>query len=385
MTRKLKVLILYAQYGQGHLQVSRTLKNYFADINVTDVHLVDLFASAHPLIEGFSRLIYEKSFSSASHLYGMSYYLTQNMGHDTQLSKWFHSFGMKKLKEIVSAEMPDLVINTFPMLVMPELKEKNGIDLPVFTVVTDFDFHGRWIHSKVNRFYVATNALKSKMIAHGVHEERIKVTGIPIRKDFEQSVERDWVFNPFKNHSDKKMILIMAGTHTGPTDLKRLCKILSDESELQTVVVCGKNERLKMKMRKWFSDSENLRVFGYVENIHQLMRIASCIVTKSGGVTLSEALRLGLPLFLFRPVPGQEKENAKYLQKKGAAIIVSNIEELAAEMKNILLSPNENRLIELKKAVDAIFHKNAASTIIEDMIKETDKINSLSKGRIRLI
>lgn len=385
MTGNIKVLILYAKYGQGHLQVSRALKSQFAEIGIKDVRLEDLFASAHPLIEGFTRFMYEQSFTNASYLYGLSYYLTQNMGHDTQLSKWFHSFGMNKLKEIVSDEKPDLVINTFPMLAMPELKKRTGSNIPVFTVMTDFAIHGRWIHSKINKYYVATQDLKSEMINRGVAEEKVSVTGIPIRKMFEKPVEKEQVCKQFDLSPDRNTVLIMASAQTASSELKKLCHAISEEKNLQAAVVCGKKDNLMKEMKKCFMDQPNLRIFGYMENLHQLMGMASCIATKSGGVTLSEAIRSGLPLFLYRPVPGQEKENARYLSKHGAAKIVSNIDELVTEMKNILSPSGENLLKEMKRAVISIQHQNAAETIVEDIIEETDKIRLLSGGQIRIL
>ena len=54
----------------------------------------------------------------------------------------------------------------------------------------------------------------------------------------------------------------------------------------------------------------------FVEDIHELYKIACCMITKPGGITLTEALSVQLPLIIIKPVPGQEKENARYFEKR---------------------------------------------------------------------
>lgn len=79
----------------------------------------------------------------------------------------------------------------------------------------------------------------------------------------------------------------------------------------------GKNEALKqdlLSLQKQNSDA--LKVFGYVENIDELFRVTSCMITKPGGITLSEAAALQVPVILYKPVPGQENENAMYFERK---------------------------------------------------------------------
>ena len=97
---------------------------------------------------------------------------------------------------------------------------------------------------------------------------------------------------------------------------------------LQVVVVCGKNEALKqdlLSLQKQNSDA--LKVFGYVENIDELFRVTSCMITKPGGITLSEAA-LQVPVILYKPVPGQENENAMYFERKGARVVIRDDSEV---------------------------------------------------------
>ncbi|HET7577983.1 MAG TPA: glycosyltransferase [Bacillales bacterium] len=372
MDKDIKILILYAKYGEGHLQVSRVLQKQFAANGIKNVRLEDLFADAHPVIDRMARFIYEQSFSVASFLYGWSYYLTKNMENDNALSRHFNAFGIRKLQELIKTDQPDIVINTFPMLVMPELKARTGADIPVFSILTDFDLHGRWLHSKIDKYYVATEDLKAKIMNKGIPSQKVLASGIPIQQDFEHPRDAAAVQSKYGLDPSKKTILLMAASYGGPREVGSACQFLANDERLQMIVVCGKNKRLQQKMTDRFKHEPTLRILGFTEDIPRLMEISSCIVTKPGGITLSEALRCQLPIFLCRPVPGQEKENARCLTEKGAAHIVDNKKNLAADLRKFLF--DDQKLEEMKQAAHSLQKPKAAENIVQDMLKETDRM-----------
>ncbi len=115
-----------------------------------------------------------------------------------------------------------------------------------------------------------------------------------------------------------------------------------------------------------------MRGIFYVERIDELYRIASCMITKPGGITLTEATALGVPVILYKPVPGQEKENALYFEEKKAAIIVNQIEDIFDEVNNLL--GDEKRLKQMKENIKKIHIPHSADLILEDMLKEASYI-----------
>jgi processive 1,2-diacylglycerol beta-glucosyltransferase len=132
--QELKILIFYASYGDGHVQVSKALQQCFFDKGLHHVPLIDLYASAHPVMNTVTRFAYLVSSSFFPKLYGWSYYFTQNMWHNRIPVKWINSFGTAALRKVIKLERPDAVIITFPMPVMPELCKQTGLHIPIFTV-----------------------------------------------------------------------------------------------------------------------------------------------------------------------------------------------------------------------------------------------------------
>lgn len=368
MNRPMKVLILYASYGDGHLQVSQVLQKKLSEQGI-EATLVDLFAESHPHIDRLMRQVYLKSYALAPALYGLSYYMTREMDHHSPFSQWFNSFGMSKMRKIIEREQPTLIINTFPMLVVPELKRRKKTTIPVFTVLTDFVLHNRWIHPNIDRYYVATNDLKEDIANKGIPEEKIAVSGIPLRHGFYEERLNNALRKKYPFQENRKVILIMAGAYGVLNNLKDMCLQFAD-SPYDVAVVCGKNVRLERKLKNEFKNYGNIHVMGFIENIHELMLVSSCIITKPGGITLSEAIQTKLPIFLFRPSSGQEKENAIYLEKKGVAKVSSEVKEMTNAIFTLL--EDDLTLEQMRVQAKVLRIPHSTDKVVLDIVKELE-------------
>lgn len=363
----LKILILYASYGDGHVQVSKALQQCFQAKGIRHVLLIDLYASASPLINTVTRFAYLISCSFCPKLYGWSYYLTKNMRQNRGPVKWLNTFGFAALKEIIRVERPDAVINTFPMSVMSELRLQSELQIPIFTVLTDFVLHDRWLHQEIDKYFVATGELKSAIVNKGIPDERIRVSGIPLRKDFCRPEYDKGFISRYGLDPSKKTVLIMAGAYGVMQDLNKICRALLPLEDIQILLVCGKNQALKDRMEAGFARKPNVFIFGFIEHIEEFMSIASCMITKAGGITLSEALSMNLPVIVFRPLPGQELENALFLAEKGAVMIAHKTAVLVNHVKQILYEPQH--LSQMKQAIYALQKKNATENIANDILE----------------
>jgi processive 1,2-diacylglycerol beta-glucosyltransferase len=366
-----KILIFYASYGDGHLQVSRTLLAYFQEKGIFNVKMIDLFAKAHPLLNALSRFFYIKSTAYCPTLYGWSYYLTYNMQHDQKIMKWLNSLCLQKFAEIIDQEKPDAIVHTFPMMSVAEFSKPIGVHIPTFTILTDYALHSRWIQSGIDKYFVATEDLESKMITKGIRKEQITVSGIPIRKIFQEVSDFDNILRIYGLERGKRNILIMAGAYGALSILKKMIWLLLSLEDVQIIIVCGRDLGLQTKLEAAFKQESKVSILGFVEQIQELMVISSCIITKAGGITLSEAIALQLPIIVFRPVPGQEKENASYLAEKKLIFITQHILELKKIVLRILAMNSEmNRL---KQSMNLRKKTVAAEIVVSDILQEIEQ------------
>lgn len=363
-----KVLILTAHYGNGHVQVAKTLEETFRQRGIQNVIVCDLFAESHPVITDITRYLYLKSYTIGKELYRLFYYGVEKI-YDKKIATWYANFGRKRLKAILQLEKPDVVINTFPIIAVPELKKQTGMAIPVYNVLTDFCLHKIWIHHHVDRYFVATDAVKQVMAEIGVPSGRIAVTGIPIRPSFEVSMISDALYAKYGLSSDKKTLLIVAGAHGVLDNVKELCELFSTVPQLQIAVVCGRNKLLQEELQELSEKKPDIiKVFGYVEKLDELFRIASCLITKPGGITLSEVAALQVPVVLYKPVPGQEHENALYFERNGAAVVIREEEDIFLKTKELL--QDEGKLRHMKEALRRIYRPYSAFRIVDTVLKE---------------
>jgi len=101
-------------------------------------------------------------------------------------------------------------------------------------------------------------------------------------------------------------------------------------------------------------------VLGFVTNMHELMAVAELILTKPGGLTTSESLAMGKPLFILDPIPGQEAANSDFLLARGAAAKVNRIDDLPFRLEQLIGS---KKLREMARAARELGHPDAARTV----------------------
>lgn len=383
--RQPKLLIVYASYGEGHLQAAKALRDACEEFGEQQVIMCDLFAESHPWLNEMTRRFYQKSYTHLPYLYGWMYGITKPMKHNSLFGSWLHSFGRHKVRQLLLQEKPDAVIYTFPFYAHQSLK-KHSRRIPSYTVITDFDLHCRWVHPSIDRYYVATSDLSRELRLQGIHPQQIKVSGIPLKKGFQAASRAPELYAKYGLQPVKPTVLVMAGAQGVLPHVLEMCDtMLLRAPELQIALVCGHNSGLHSAAVERFQQhpaADRLQAFGYMNEIHELMALADCLVTKPGGVTLAEAITAELPAFIYRPVPGQEKQNAMYLQSKGAAFVSNDMDYLIEEMLKLVHDPM--RLMNMRFHIRKLQPKDSsqsvttAQTIILDIVSNLRIINHAS-------
>jgi processive 1,2-diacylglycerol beta-glucosyltransferase len=366
MIRHPKVLLITASFGNGHHQVSRVLKHTFEEFGIGTVQVYDLYAEAYPRLNEAVKFLYNQAFKYGALMYKLFFYFMDNM-YGTAATSWYLRLGERKLEALLQSEHPDIVITTFPVGTVPEWRKKTKGTFQLYTIVTDYCLHRTWLHDEIDRYYVATEEVKDKIRSNGITAEKIHVSGIPIRKEFEDSKNNGYIIQKYQLNPHDKKVLILAGAQGVVKNIKWITTRLLRESNVQVIVVCGKNKRLYNQLQKISTKYEQqLKFFGYVENIHELYEVADIMITKPGGVTLSEAIAKKLPTILYKPVPGQEKENSMFFDKKGASVVLRNKEHVVQEALHLL--HHSNKLDNMRKALENLYQKQSSYQITSNIL-----------------
>lgn len=361
-----KILILTANYGNGHLQVAHSLEQEFKN-NGNDVIVKDLYYETNPFIHEWTKKIYLKSFTkSGRQIYRIFYYSSSEITKRKNLK--LLSYGYSKLCKIVDSEKPDVIINTFPSFAVPFHRAKTNSVIPTYNVITDYCFHHSWIHPNIDKYYVASSKLKDELLQIGIDQDCVYVSGMPLKKEFEQTFSHELLLQKSQLNPKKKTVLIVAGAYGVSKEMKEICELLKDDPLLQLLIVCGKNEDLFNSLQKAYQSLHHIKVVGYVTEMAELLHVATCVITKPGGIILSEALAMNTPIILPGATPGQERENAQFFVQQGAAIWNEKIHRLAAEVR--LLVRNEAKLASMKQSLKNMYHSKSAMKIVEDILQD---------------
>jgi processive 1,2-diacylglycerol beta-glucosyltransferase len=202
------------------------------------------------------------------------------------------------------------------------------------------------------------------LIARGADKKNIVATGIPVAAKFAAKVDAFAVRKTMGLRDDLPTVLVLSGGFgMGPVE-KIVTELNKAKGDFQAVIVCGRNEELRRALAAQ-DHKHPTRVLGFASNMHELMAIADVIVTKPGGLTSSEALAVGKPLFILDPIPGQEAANSDFLLERGAATKVNRVEDLPFRLQELLGS---KKLATMAKAAKTLGRLKAAEAVCKEVM-----------------
>ncbi|MGH7357016.1 MAG: MGDG synthase family glycosyltransferase [Candidatus Rokuibacteriota bacterium] len=363
-----RVLILTASYGSGHNEAARCLAAGFeragARATVVD-HFRDL---VHPVFARASRSIYYGVLRHSPALWGAAYALADRLPSDSPLTFGMTRLGAGRLLAYIEREAPDLIVSVHatPAVVLSALAAAGGRVPPHTTVVTDFVAHRQWIAPRIDRYCVAAEEVQHEFIAHGIPRERVVVTGVPLRGEFEAPCDGEAARRALGLHSRAPVALAMAGSLGSVGRLPDVTRaLLEARRPLQGLVVAGHDRRLHATLAA-MTEGTRVRALGYVPDVRRLMAAADLLITKAGGMTLAEALAAGTPMLLYGSIPGQERRNERFAARIGVALVARSRAALATMLERALTDPG--LLDELRERGRRARHPDATDRVVATVL-----------------
>lgn len=276
----------------------------------------------------------------------------------------------RRFRRLLAEMHPDLVLTThfLPADVLSAEKRAGRLQAPLVVVVTDLHPHWFWIAPEPELYIGSTPKSRELLEARGVRPERVRVCGIPITSAFATPVDRPALLAKFKLDPERLTVLVTSGgTTVGPFEQVVEALLSLDirlHGRLQLVVVCGQDEVMQARLTRRAHESPvPMTVFGFVNIMAELMGISQLIVSKAGGLTVSEAMGRGVPLVLYHIIPGQERLNARYVAEQGAGIIAPQPRDVAKAVARVLEEPG--LLGRMTDAARHLGHPEAARVIAD--------------------
>lgn len=365
-----KIMIMTASIGHGHNQVAKVMReNLLKENNQLEIKIVDFMEILENLFGKIIITAYLKIIDTFPSWYHFIYYTTSKINKGEKVKDLFAYRYKKKVLNIIQEYNPDAILftNPFLLIIVGYLKKLEKINAYTAVMITDYTAHSIWINSYVDRYFVGCEELKSELIIKGIPKNRIEISGIPIDKKFYMENNKYAIRNTLGFKVEIPTILIMGGgLGLGSID-GVLTSLNSIKHPLQLIVVTGTNHTLKKKLDNRIEGFNHLlKVFGFCDNIYELMDCADLLISKSGGVTVTEAINKKLPMLIVDPIPGQELENAKYLLKIGVGILISEPKEIKEKLEDLMID-NQKLLKEMQERCRPLVEESVAKIILEDI------------------
>lgn len=356
-----KILVVSVSVGHGHTRAAAALKKaadlFYPQTTIEHVDFLNFIGNSSNKIFFDT---YDLMVKNTPSLYRILYDISDNkigskiLENITALNT---KLNIKKFKEYVLNYSPDAIIFTHFIPVGVFNIFNNAI--PSFTVITDYNNHCLWFTSNRQKYFVANVEVKNQLIALGADQNNIVISGIPVDPDFYQVMddEQKKMIKEKLNIADHKKIIVVMPAGKGNIDPVSLINKILQEKDVVVLALSGHDKNLLEKYKK--INNENIKVIDWTDKIYEYLQLADLVITKPGGLTISECLAANKPMIFINPIPGQEEKNFKYITSIGLGAVLES-EDLWTKIWQDI----KHTGLPVKPTVD-----QAANIIIDNILK----------------
>ena len=373
----MKVLLLYAKVGNGHLKAAESIKAALEEIDKNiEIEYEDGLEYSSALTNKLIIKGYASLARSMPKFYGTIYTRSdkQDMNTVGEINKIVNKALTIRLKKMLRIRRPDIIISTHPFVshMCAYLKRKGKTNAKIISVLTDYGIHNMWLEENkyIDKFMVATSEMKGDCIReYNVPTSKILVTGIPVSPKFSMTYNKQEILEELGLVEDKTTLLFFAGGGLGLGKSEGIFEeLVNSEYDFQLIAITGKNEKQKKRFEKIANSSDkNIAVLGYTNRVPELMYVSDFVITKPGGLTSTECLAMKRPMIIINPIPGQEEQNSIYFTNNGTALRTYKNEPIE-HVLDIAVN-NKRRVEQMIEMCGVIGKPNSSMTIAEEIVK----------------
>ena len=321
----MKVLILSVTAGQGHHNSGIALKDQIEKFGA-ECLMIDTLDQINSLLKESVEHGYLALIEYLPKAYGAGYRLAEKRNKSAgsySPIQVTNKLLAKKIEDFILEYDPDAIVCThaFPAQFISKIK---GLRAKTFGIITDFTVHPFWEESNLDYYVTPSDRLGYQLMKKGIDPSKMLPYGIPINERFRDSLSKKEAREKL-GIEDKTTIFFISGSMGFGNIPKHIKTLKTLDMDYQVIAVSGRNEKMKKRIDSLAEKfPKKILSYGFVDNIDVIMDASDFMVTKPGGLTVSEGLAKGLPLILVNPIPGQENRNVEFLLNNGLATLATS-------------------------------------------------------------
>lgn len=273
----------------------------------------------------------------------------------------------RSLVRAVQRSAPDLIVHTH--FLPPAILSAKRFSIPEAVVITDYAAHNLWLQPGVSRYFVATPEVEAHLLAVGIDEARLKVSGIPISGRFTTLESKHVARAALGLAPERDVLLLMASGLDALTLKSLLANLCGLRWPLSVIIICGRSEglvRIAERALSSYSGLLQFQILGFAEEMPRYMAASDLLLGKPGGMTTSEALAAGLPFAVVQPYPLQEEANANFLLERGVGLRLEPLTITPYKLRRFL--EDAPRRSAMRAAARALAKPEAARRIVRSLL-----------------
>ncbi|HZW02567.1 MAG TPA: glycosyltransferase [Anaerolineaceae bacterium] len=382
-----RILVLTADAGFGHRSAANAIADALRELYGMrcEVQIVNPLEDRRtPFFLRDSQTDYDKIVRSVPELYRIGYDASDATVPTALLESALIVLMYEVIQDLLHAFQPDAIISTYPLYTAPisAVFTIRRQSVPLYLAVTDLvSVHRVWFNPKVDRLLVPTPEVATMALSYGFSPERVAITGIPINPVIskmaaapvdELRARLGWLPN---------VLTVLAVGSKRMTGLLGALQVINHFGyPLQLAVVTGRDSELFAELTavEWHVP---VHLYEFVTHMPELMHASDCIVTKAGGLIVTESLAAGLPMLLVDLIPGQETGNASYVVENGAGDLASGPQDVLEALGHWTM--DSCRLLQLRAANARRLGKPQAAYEAAEMIWQAAQIGPPKREKSR--
>lgn len=333
--------------GWGHIKAAQALEEY-AKTNLPDFKIdhVD-FCEIEPMLGNFFEIFYDITNDRLPAVWGAVYEIFDKEPVSAAFRKvnGFQRLFKRRIGRYLKRQNPDGIIftNVIPAPMVAPPCRKIFPNIPLAVVVTDYHGHSYYNVPLIDRYFVAIPEVKNDLVRIGVDSDKISVTGIPVDQKFYDNYNQTNLKRKLGFKNNFKTVLFYSRLSKGFI-IPSLEGLLTMDEPINLAVVCGGNNDLYKKIAEKIPPQKNFKLVNWANRLDEYMKAADVVVSKPGGLMISECLALRKKIIMTDPIPGQEERNAEFMAKYGYGKMAIEPDKIVAAVGEILLLPKTDSI-----------------------------------------
>lgn len=374
MSRRKRILFAISDTGGGHRSGAQALHAALLqhpqghDIDYDTIDLIT--ATGLPLLRNAPDL-YDQLSTRWLPLFNLFFQLTNGRRRVDTIAQIAYLTAQRNIKRTLDEFKPDMVVSVHPIAnrFIGHARATYNMPFRFMTVVTDLvSLHASWGDPDADLCIAPTHEGAQVLLNQGMPADKVLFAGFPVHPKFTAcTLTPDMARQALMLERQRFTVLLTAGG-VGSGRLRELVIALNAAyPDVQLLVVTGRNAALRSELQRLNLPS-HVRIYGFVDNMEQLMAASDVVVTKAGPGTLMEALVMRRPVVITEAVGVQETGNITFVVERGLGAHSRNIRDIVQSVGDLMNPALHAATVErLQGAVPRDGAHRIANIIIEQL------------------